>query len=80
MYENGHMIDLNSLLGASSGWVLQDATGINDLGVIVGNGLFDGQERAFILDTTTTPERATLALLGAGAVFLGLARKRFKRI
>jgi probable HAF family extracellular repeat protein len=77
LYINGSMIDLNNLLPADSGWVLQDATDINNLGVIVGNGLFDGEERAFILDTT--PEAPTLALLGLGIVGLGLLQRKWRR-
>ena len=32
------MVDLNSLIDPSSGWVLSEANGINDLGQIVGGG------------------------------------------
>jgi hypothetical protein len=32
------MIDLNNFVPAGSGWVLNDATGINECGVIVANG------------------------------------------
>lgn len=41
--------DLNSLIPANSGWLLQEATGINDSGQIVGYGIKDGQIRAFLL-------------------------------
>jgi hypothetical protein len=71
------MIDLNSLLPDNSGWQLEDATAINNNGVIVGDGTYNGQERAFIL--YTTPEPAPVALLGMGIVCLGLIRRRSNR-
>jgi probable HAF family extracellular repeat protein len=72
------MIDLNSLLPAGSGWVLQVATGINDSGQVVGLGLNpEGQEDAFLLDTT--PEPASMALFGAGAALLVMMRKKLRR-
>ncbi|HEX4770845.1 MAG TPA: DUF3466 family protein [Bryobacteraceae bacterium] len=77
LYLNGAMIDLNSLLPDNSGWQLEDATAINNNGVIVGDGTYNGQERAFIL--YTTPEPAPVALLGMGIVCLGLIRRRSNR-
>jgi probable HAF family extracellular repeat protein len=47
--------DLNSLLPANSGWVLNVALGINNNGQIVGGGTLNGQRRAFLL----TPVRVT---------------------
>jgi probable HAF family extracellular repeat protein len=44
------MIDLNSLLPLFSGWVLIEASGVNDRGQITGYGLLNGEERAFRLD------------------------------
>jgi probable HAF family extracellular repeat protein len=43
------MVDLNTLIDRSSGWVLIQARGINDGGQIVGQGLRNGQQRAFRL-------------------------------
>ena len=43
------MWDLNNLIPANSGWVLDEATGINIFGQIVGNGTINGQEHAFLL-------------------------------
>jgi probable HAF family extracellular repeat protein len=49
------MFDLNTRLGASgTGWVLAHATGINDLGVIVGTGTFNHEAHAFM----ATPQAA----------------------
>jgi probable HAF family extracellular repeat protein len=77
LYVNGKMIDLNSLLPENSGWQLQDATAINNYGVVVGEGTYKGQERAFVL--YTTPEPVPSALLGVGIVCLGLIRKRYNQ-
>ena len=38
LWKDGRMVDLNSLIDPSSGWVLSEANGINDLGQIVGGG------------------------------------------
>jgi probable HAF family extracellular repeat protein len=46
---NGKMIDLNSLINPALGWVLQDATGINNAGQITGYGTINGQSHAFLL-------------------------------
>jgi probable HAF family extracellular repeat protein len=44
------MLDLNSLIPANSGWVLQSANAINDKGQIVGYGTLNGQSpEAFLL-------------------------------
>jgi probable HAF family extracellular repeat protein len=41
--------NLNDLIDPSLGWVLREATGINDRGQIVGWAEVNGQERAFLL-------------------------------
>jgi probable HAF family extracellular repeat protein len=43
------MLDLNNLIPANSGWVLQFAEAINDQGQIVGEGTLNGQTEAFLL-------------------------------
>ena len=60
---NGTMIDLNSLMSAKSGWVLESASGINDEGQIVGTGLYNGGTAYFEL---TLP--SSLGALGAGLI------------
>ena len=57
------MIDLNTMIDEKSGWVLQAAYGINDHGVIVGEGLLNGAPRGFRLtlfsdETPTSPHRS----------------------
>jgi probable HAF family extracellular repeat protein len=45
--------NLNHLIGAaSSEWILAEARGVNAAGQIVGVGIHDGQERAFLLSPT----------------------------
>ncbi len=41
--------DLNDLIPGSSGWELNEARGINDVGQITGWGTFKGDTRAFVL-------------------------------
>ncbi len=52
----GGMRDLNDFIPVNSGWVLTEARGINDTGMIVGNGLLNGQPRAFALAPNTGPD------------------------
>ena len=54
VYRGSSMVDLNTLIPPNSGWVLKEATDINDLGQIVGNGYYGGFNRAFLL--TPVPE------------------------
>jgi probable HAF family extracellular repeat protein len=49
VYSGGKMQDLNSLISAASGWVLQSANGINALGQIVGEGTLNGKQHGFLL-------------------------------
>jgi probable HAF family extracellular repeat protein len=49
LYTNGAMSDLNTFLPANSGWVLNQATGINAQGSIVGFGTFNTNVHAFLL-------------------------------
>lgn len=76
----GVMIDLNSLIDTSTGTVLTQALGINDLGQVVGYGFLNGSttEHAFLL--TPVPEPGAGSLLAAGAVALvALRAARRKR-
>jgi probable HAF family extracellular repeat protein len=66
LYEDGQMLDLNLLVSTDSGWLLGAATGINDLGQIVGTGDYRGQGRAFLL--TPVPEPTGYALCGAALI------------
>ena len=69
---------LQDLIPADSGWErLNSATDINDLGLIVGTGVFNGENRAFLL--TPTPEPSSLVLLflaGCGVAPFSRIRRR----
>ena len=55
----GPLVDLNDRLEPGSGWVLLSANAINDAGQIAGEGLLNGDPRAFLLTppvaSDTTP-------------------------
>ena len=57
-YRRGVMVDLNRLVPADSGWLLENATGINAAGEIVGVGSVDGARHAFLLVPTALRSRA----------------------
>jgi probable HAF family extracellular repeat protein len=74
LYENGAMLDLNTLLPPDSGWQLTGALAINDEGQIAGYGQYNGETLGFLLDLgTPTPEPASAILLALGLA-LGLCR------
>jgi probable HAF family extracellular repeat protein len=72
LWENGTMIDLNSLLGPNSGVTLTDATGINDQGQIIANGYdASGNYHGFLLTQdrqVPVPAPPGLVLAGLGMV------------
>jgi probable HAF family extracellular repeat protein len=63
LYYDGILADLNTRIDPNSGWRLLAAYGINDTGQIVGRGLFQGVEQAFLLTPQTGP-------IGAGGLQL----------
>ena len=48
VYRSGQILDLNTLVPSQSGWVLTEARAINVSGQIVGTGIVDGAEHAFL--------------------------------
>ena len=70
IYENGSMKDLSNMIGCDTGWILQEARAINNTGVITGNGIFEGERRAFSLTPLagTAPDCELLNSSGGGSV------------
>jgi uncharacterized protein (TIGR03437 family) len=64
VYTNGNMYDLNRQLVNGSGWQLTAATGINNAGQIVGTGIIQEQQHAFLLTPVTPPQ--INAVVGGG--------------
>jgi probable HAF family extracellular repeat protein len=48
-WKKGKLADLNKKIPAGSGWILREASDINEKGQIVGWGVHNGQTRAFLL-------------------------------
>jgi probable HAF family extracellular repeat protein len=79
LYANSQILDLNSLIPATSGWHLNYASGINNSGAIVGQGVVNGQLHGFLLVATPEPGTAALLislLLGGGTVLRQRRRRR----
>jgi hypothetical protein len=77
LYDNGAMVNLNTLLPAGSGWVLQRAFSIDDAGVIMGTGTFNGSPSGFKL--TPIPEPTAVAALAMMAATVAIRRRRAPR-
>jgi probable HAF family extracellular repeat protein len=83
LFKDGLILDLNTLIDLSAGWILTSAYAINGSGQIVGSGLLDGLEHAFRLDyaagsaasnaqalASATPEPSTWMLFAVGLIGL----------
>ncbi len=64
VYTGGTMYDLNRQLINGSGWQLTSAAGINDAGQIVGTGIVNQQQHAFLLTPVALPQ--INAVVGGG--------------
>jgi len=65
-WQNGVIVDLNSLLPAGSGWKLTTATAVNDAGQVIGQGTDNGAAAAFEL---TLPAALPVSAAAAAASF-----------
>ena len=77
LYNGSTMQDLNSLISPGSGWILNTAYSINNLGDIVGAGTYNNNYEAFLL-VPAVPVPDTLSLIGIGSLVLisGMALRR----
>jgi probable HAF family extracellular repeat protein len=76
LYENGEMIDLNTLIDPASGWTIAGASAINDMQQIAAMACRGDVCQAVRLDlVSAVPEPSMFGLLAAGLA-LGLARGR----
>jgi len=67
LYEEGNVVDLNTLIPANSGWELIEARDINDRGQIAGWGIIDGATHAYLLHPTDLPLQTRIRIdLDAG--------------
>ncbi len=79
LYHNNQMLDLNSLIAPTSGWILGSAVDVNDLGQVVGYGTDpNGNLSAFLLTPVPEPSSSALAAMGAVA-FAGYLARRARR-
>jgi probable HAF family extracellular repeat protein len=59
LYSSGLLQDLNSLIAGGSGWILTEAYGIDEAGRIAGSGIYNGEQRAFLLDLAAGSDGGT---------------------
>jgi probable HAF family extracellular repeat protein len=77
VYTDGSMLDLNTLIDPTSGWLLLGAMSINDSGQIASHGLGPtGTGRAFLL--TPIPEPACAAAIWVMSAGVLLRRRRLE--
>jgi probable HAF family extracellular repeat protein len=72
LWNQGVIVDLNSLIDPTSGWVLEGATGINDSGMIVGWGSLNGAQHGWAI---VVPE-PSLCVFAAAALLATITRRR----
>ena len=78
LYSDGSMTDLNSLLDPQSGWIISEATGINDSGQIAANGCntSTGDCHGFLLSISPVPEPEVYLMMLVGLGLLGMKVRR----
>ncbi len=79
LWEDGELIDLNSLIAPDAGWKLTSAFEINNNGDIIGVGNFNGVEQGFIAKAVPEPS-SVLGILGLGLFGFGGWLKRKNNI
>lgn len=76
LYQNGAMVDLNSLISTNSGWVIQEAYSINDSGQILCEGQSNsGLFHSFILQVPE-PSVSSLLIFGSAGIMMYHRKRR----
>ncbi len=78
LWEDGELIDLNSLVDSGIGWELTSAVEINNNGDIIGIGNFNGEQRGYVAKAVPEPS-SVLGILGLGVFGVGNWLKRKKQ-
>ena len=52
VWQSGVPVDLNALIPANNQWILTQASSVNNMGCIVGTGLYQGKMHGFLLTPT----------------------------
>jgi hypothetical protein len=76
LYAGGGMRSLDSLVDPSSGWALQEVTDINNSGQIVGWGLHDGLQHAYLMNPIAPLPEPAMIMTVFAAMLPGLRRIR----
>lgn len=77
LHDGMAMWNLNTLIAPDSGWRLLGAFAINASGQIAGYGIYNGEQRAFLLTPdAAVPEPATVVSTGILLALLALLRSR----
>ncbi|WP_161602109.1 DUF3466 family protein [Tautonia marina] len=84
LFRDDRVMDLNEMLPENSGWILEEAIAINDLGQIAGTGTIDGKRRAYFLTPLSEggplpdpiPEPGPIAVFGLAAGYVWFRRTR----
>jgi len=80
VYFGGQLIDLNTLIDPASGWSIESASGINDLGQITANACRNFECTAVRLDlVSAVPEPAAALMLLPGLLVVLARRRRTRR-
>jgi probable HAF family extracellular repeat protein len=87
LFRDDRVMDLNAMLPEDSGWFLEEAIAINDLGQIAGTGTIDGERRAYLLTPLSDggplpdpiPEPGPIAVFGLAAAYCWFRRGRSGR-
>lgn len=79
LLENSKSIDLNEKIALDSGWTIESANDINNLGQIIGTGIVNGEQHGFLLTPTAVPLPGAVWMFGSVVTaFVGLWRRKNK--